>query len=829
MKRYEIVPALALVLVLLAGLLGVMPAARVDAQGQIHVTVNDVDTARFPQVVAYVTVADDSGHAIVELARSAFSLSEDGTPVAGFDLAAMQNAGEPILLALALDTSGSMQGNALRNTQAAAAQLVRDLGPADKVAVLSFADVVRTELEFSTDKEAAVAAIESLRAGGKTALHDAILHGVGLLASQPRGRKALVILTDGEDVGSQATMEQAIQSAQAAGVSVYAIGFGGSIKPAVLRELALDTGGHFYRTPSSDEVDESFEAVARLLRHQYVLSYESSLLADAAEHTLGVTVEIEGVAPASDQATFVAEPGEVRVTMRALADGDTVGGQVSLKPDVDAPGEVVQVEYLLDGELLKKATVGDMGYEWDASAVPLGAHTLTVRATDRAGNVGETSLTLNVVEAVVVDLVRPTGERPVGARVPVEVAITALAGVAQVQFEVDGATVATVTTPPWGFTWDTSALKVTTHTLSVAAYDVAGQSARASRELWVGMRLGLQGLADGDLVGGSWSLEPTIVAPAAPTQVEYLLDDIALATTPGDDPGYEWDASAATPGEHTLAMRVVDAEGNTGRLDLSVTVTEPLAVALVSPPEKDLQSLGREVEVEAEVFALQEVDRVEFLVDGQVIETVRAEPYGFSWDTTGFATGKHTLSATVHDVKNQTDTTSLEVWVAFRGSSWGIWAVLALLIVGVGVVVPLARRRRRNMATAPAEPAGPAAGPPVSRPVAGPGPTPDAGRAAAWLVVEAGPEAGRRWPVSPGETSLGRTRSLNDVVISSSTASRQHAVIRTGAEGCVYYDLKTTNPSLINDELMVGSHELAEGDRIRIGDVILRFTKEGSR
>jgi pSer/pThr/pTyr-binding forkhead associated (FHA) protein len=92
--------------------------------------------------------------------------------------------------------------------------------------------------------------------------------------------------------------------------------------------------------------------------------------------------------------------------------------------------------------------------------------------------------------------------------------------------------------------------------------------------------------------------------------------------------------------------------------------------------------------------------------------------------------------------------------------------------------------------------------------------------------VEHGPDVGRRTPVPIGETSLGRSRSANDIVIPSSTASRRHAAIRADAEGCVYYDIEPTNPTLINDAPIVGSHELRDGDRIRIGDIILRFTKE---
>ena len=102
----------------------------------------------------------------------------------------------------------------------------------------------------------------------------------------------------------------------------------------------------------------------------------------------------------------------------------------------------------------------------------------------------------------------------------------------------------------------------------------------------------------------------------------------------------------------------------------------------------------------------------------------------------------------------------------------------------------------------------------------------ETGSAVAWLVVEQGPEVDRRWPLPLGETSMGRSRADNDIVIPSRTASRRHAVIRTDTADCVYHDLQPTNPTLVNDKPIAGSHQLAEGDRIRIGDVVLRFSEE---
>jgi len=635
-----------LALLLVGALLLTEAAAGAQAQEPVNVTINEIDSSDFPRVTAYATVSDATGHAILELAEEAFTLAEDGTPVGDFTVEYLENVGEPILMTLVLDTSGSMDGRPLEDTQAAAIRMINDLGPADEVAVLSFNTVVTTHVEFSTDKGAAVAAVEALAAQGGTAFNDAVYEAVAMLARRPRGRKALVVLTDGDDTDSVLTIEDAIDAAQDASVPIYAIGFGPSIRPDVLERLARLTGGHFYQSPSSEEIGESFKAVTRLLRYQYVLRFDSSLQADGVQHTLRVAVDVEG-APAHAEARFTAERREAIVEMVALRDGDTIGGIVTLKPSIEAPGDVAQVEYLLDNAPLATVTTGEFTYEWDTTAVPLGEHTLTVRVTDSAGN--------------------------------------------------------------------------------------------------------------------------------------------------------------------------------EGRIDLALTVAPPIEVAFVTPPEEELEQLSGEVAVEVAATALEGVARVEFAVDGEVVATVESAPYRFTWDTAGVATGQHTLTATAYDVAGQSDQASLDVWVRFRGGQWGLWAALAILLLTGGVVLPLAVRRRRKVVAQPAAPGAPVVSPqPVPEERAGR----EAGPAVAWLVVEQGPEPGRRWPVPLGETSLGRRRAGNDIVIPSRTASRRHAVIRADAEACVYYDLGTTNPTLVNDTPIVGPHELTPGDRIRIGDVILRFTTE---
>lgn len=805
-----------LALLLLVGTVGVL-----YGQEQVSVTINEVDNSRFPETIAYVTVSDGRGRAIADLPSGAFMASEDGMPVGNPSLDSLENMGEPILLALAIDSSGSMGGLPLTDTKAAAAQLVNDLGPADMAALLSFSDVVVTQQVLTTDRTAVVNAMEELTAAGDTALYDAIHQGSELLASLPRGRKALVVLTDGQDTASALTLEDAVASAQQASIPIYLIGFGPSIQPDVLERVAMLTGGQFFQSPSSAEVGESFVEVARLLRYQYVLQFQSSLPADDALHTLHVTVDVQGVQASAD-AEFVAARGTVTVEMVSPVTGETVGGIVTLKPRIDAPGEVLQVDYLLDGNSLATVSTGDLAYEWDATAVPLGSHRLTARATDSAGNIGETEIEITLAEPITVAFAAPSGLDPVRGQVPIEFAVTSLAGVAQLELALDGMALGSAVAPPWTFAWDTAAVATGPHTLTATVYDLAGRSEEVELEIWVGVFIHLPSPEEGATVGGIITLDPVIRGPDRILQVDYALDGDLLKTVTGDSYAFQWDATAVPYGEHTLTIRATDAAGNSDEYQRALVFDEAITIEFTSPRAGDLERLGGEVLVEVDASALAGLERVEFLLDGDLMMTFQSAPFRHTWDTATAATGPHTWTATAYDANGLSNQADMDAWVGIRGSGWGIGLIIALLAVGIGVMLPLATRKRRRMI-----------GPVSVRPSAAPQarveryPTEELPvEPIAWLEVVEGPDAVQRWPLRPGEIVVGRSRSDCDIVVQASAASRRHAVISVEDGRCTYVDIDTKNPTLVNDVELIGAHELSEGDRIQIGETVLRFSKE---
>jgi Ca-activated chloride channel family protein len=149
---------------------------------------------------------------------------------------------------------------------------------------------------LSADREAQFEALAALDAFGTTGLYDAVIEAIA--AVQPgRGRRALVLLSDGSDRSSTATASEALARARASDVLIYPIAFGPE-RPAVFAELATLTGGRSYHVRDARSLPETMRAIAAELRSQYLIGYSPSkpLVAGSNEwRSIAVTVARRGV------------------------------------------------------------------------------------------------------------------------------------------------------------------------------------------------------------------------------------------------------------------------------------------------------------------------------------------------------------------------------------------------------------------------------------------------------------------------------------------------------------------------------------------------------
>lgn len=304
--------------------------------------VSQVNASHFPHAVLYVTVLSDKGYPVPGLSASDFVVSENGLPVRAFTVTTAVEVDEPLAAVLALDVSGSMQGNALEAEKAAAHRFARALRPQDQMNVFAFATHVRPILEFTYDKSAVMEAITALAAGGSTALHDALQASVDAATRAAPRRRIVVLMTDGRDTGSLTSLEDGLNRAIQEGVPVYTIGLGPDLDRQILNRIAERTGGTslFAHTPGT--LDLSFQAITDQLRSQYVITYESPTPRGMGVHRVTVTANLGGETLQVEKLYEVPELEVRGAVPLEFAERVTVGDRHRLEGVLEAPDHATE-------------------------------------------------------------------------------------------------------------------------------------------------------------------------------------------------------------------------------------------------------------------------------------------------------------------------------------------------------------------------------------------------------------------------------------------------------------------------------------------------------
>lgn len=222
-------------------------------------------------VEVYASVTDKQGNAVSGLRESDFELRENGERQTVTNFA----AGEfPLSVAIGIDRSFSMTGTRLSLAKSAAQAFLGELRPQDQAMVLAIGSQVEVAAPLSTNRSAQQVAINKLDAFGTTGLHDAIITAIDEV--QPaKGRRALVLLSDGNDRYSQASAGDALDRARRSDVMIYPVGIGQSRAP-LFAELATVTGGRSFHARDGAALSETLRSIARELRQQYLLGYTPS-------------------------------------------------------------------------------------------------------------------------------------------------------------------------------------------------------------------------------------------------------------------------------------------------------------------------------------------------------------------------------------------------------------------------------------------------------------------------------------------------------------------------------------------------------------------------
>jgi Ca-activated chloride channel family protein len=299
-------------------------------------------------VLMYTSVFDKSGHFVAGLKKDNFKLFEDGVQQT---LTSFSQEDVPISLGILLDLSGSMKPK-FEQVNKAALAFIRASNPHDQVFLIGFNDEVELLQDYTSDIDEISDALENTIATGGTALYDAIYLGTQKAHTGSRPKKAIVVITDGEDRDSYYKLDELLAKVQESDVQVFAVGFLDEIPdkgffgrwsktaPEKARDALLkiceETGGKAFFPTRLTDIHSIITEIATDLRSQYSLAYFSSNSARDGSFRR-VKIELNGQGTANINARYrrgyyaPKAAGKQEVTSR-LRNSHTTGSGASFPP-----------------------------------------------------------------------------------------------------------------------------------------------------------------------------------------------------------------------------------------------------------------------------------------------------------------------------------------------------------------------------------------------------------------------------------------------------------------------------------------------------------------
>jgi Ca-activated chloride channel family protein len=293
------------------------------------------------------TVTDANGRFVPNLRANDFEVYEDGQPRA---IQQFESERVPVSLGLAIDTSGSMLGDKITAARSALNRFLYDLlDQRDQVFIYRFDSRPTLVVDWTDDRRGAAAALGTLKPNGGTAIYDAVAEAVTRAATGTRRKKAVVVISDGNDTSSRTSLDQVVELIRSSEVLVYAIGIDASgdlsplapqtipvpspfpgkgpttrraprsspsskghapdydrVNPDALRGITDDTGGRTEVIRSISDLDPATANIADELSRQYFIGYASAAPKDGRWHTIEVKLKRRGSYTVRARRGFVA-------------------------------------------------------------------------------------------------------------------------------------------------------------------------------------------------------------------------------------------------------------------------------------------------------------------------------------------------------------------------------------------------------------------------------------------------------------------------------------------------------------------------------------------
>src|SRR5947209_1287564 len=230
-------------------------------------------------VTLTVTVTDTYGRFVTGLGKNAFTITDDKDQQ---DITFFSDEDAPVSLGVVFDVSGSMGGDKINKAREALSKFIETSHARDEYFLIGFNNRAQLLLDHTRDSDALMQKLTFVQTHGQTALYDAVYLGVNKVTRGVHPKKAILLISDGQDNSSRYTFSQLRRQLEESDVIIYAVGivdsndnnsglgYGGR---AILEELAGVSGGKAFFPSTSAEMNDTFERIALELRTQYSIGF----------------------------------------------------------------------------------------------------------------------------------------------------------------------------------------------------------------------------------------------------------------------------------------------------------------------------------------------------------------------------------------------------------------------------------------------------------------------------------------------------------------------------------------------------------------------------
>ncbi len=256
-------------------------AAPTNASAAVGTTVNSEEqvTVNADLVLLNVTLTDNYGRYVTGISKDAFTVLDDKEPQ---QITFFTDEDVPVSLGVIFDVSGSMSGDKISKAREALRRFIDTSHNSDEYFLIGFNSRAQLLLDRTRNSDALLDKLTFVQTKGQTALYDACYLGVERVAHGSHPKRAILVISDGQDNSSRYTFSELRKMLKESDVLIYAIGILDKGSPseldvggqAILDELASVSGGKAFFPNTGAEMNEIFERIAIELRHQYSLGYK---------------------------------------------------------------------------------------------------------------------------------------------------------------------------------------------------------------------------------------------------------------------------------------------------------------------------------------------------------------------------------------------------------------------------------------------------------------------------------------------------------------------------------------------------------------------------